>query len=69
MMSLAKHYFAKLRVYPVNNTCWNHALAVIRCARFSTCCQEWLILLDDVGDQRSLCMVNDQLVGNPKRKV
>jgi hypothetical protein len=28
-----------------------------------------LILLVDVGDQRSLCVVNDQLVGNPKRKV
>jgi hypothetical protein len=29
----------------------------------------FLILLVDVGDQRSLCMVIDQLVGNPKRKV
>jgi hypothetical protein len=28
-----------------------------------------LILLVDVGDQRSLCVVKDQLVGNPKRKV
>jgi hypothetical protein len=28
-----------------------------------------VILQVDVGDQRSLCMVNDQLVGNPKRKV
>jgi hypothetical protein len=28
-----------------------------------------VILLVDVGDQRSLCVVNDQLVGNPKRKV
>jgi hypothetical protein len=28
-----------------------------------------LILLVDVEDQRSLCVVNDQLVGNPKRKV
>jgi hypothetical protein len=28
-----------------------------------------MILLVDVGDQRSLCMANDQLVGNPKRKV
>jgi hypothetical protein len=23
----------------------------------------------DVEDQRSMCVVNDQLVGNPKRKV
>jgi hypothetical protein len=29
----------------------------------------FLILLVDVGDQRSLCVVNDQPVGNPKRKV
>jgi hypothetical protein len=30
----------------------------------------WLvILLVDVGDRRSLCVVNDQPVGNPKRKV
>jgi hypothetical protein len=28
-----------------------------------------VILLVNVGDQRSLCVVNDQLVGNPKRKV
>jgi hypothetical protein len=28
-----------------------------------------LILLVDVGDQRSLCVVNDQPIGNPKRKV
>jgi hypothetical protein len=28
-----------------------------------------LMLLVDVGDQRSLCVVNDQPVGNPKRKV
>jgi hypothetical protein len=28
-----------------------------------------LILQVDVGDHRSLCVVNDQLVGNPKRKV
>jgi hypothetical protein len=28
-----------------------------------------VILLVDVGDQRSLCVVNDQPVGNPKRKV
>jgi hypothetical protein len=33
-MSLAKHYFAKLRVFPINNTCLNHALAVMWCARF-----------------------------------
>jgi hypothetical protein len=30
---------------------------------------DYLILLVDVGDQRSLCVVNDQPVGNPKRKV
>jgi hypothetical protein len=30
---------------------------------------KWLILLVDVGDQRSFCMVNDQPIGNPKRKV
>jgi hypothetical protein len=34
MMSLAKHYFAKLRAFPKNNTCRNHALAVIWCASF-----------------------------------
>jgi hypothetical protein len=28
-----------------------------------------VILKVDVGDQRSLCVVNDQPVGNPKRKV
>jgi hypothetical protein len=28
-----------------------------------------LILQVDVEDQRSLCMVNDQPIGNPKRKV
>jgi hypothetical protein len=28
-----------------------------------------VILLVDVGDQRSLCVVNDQPIGNPKRKV
>jgi hypothetical protein len=28
-----------------------------------------LMLLVDVEDQRSLCVVNDQPVGNPKRKV
>jgi hypothetical protein len=28
-----------------------------------------LILQVDVKDQRSLCVVNDQPVGNPKRKV
>jgi hypothetical protein len=28
-----------------------------------------LILQVDVGDQRSLCVVNDQPIGNPKRKV
>jgi hypothetical protein len=32
-------------------------------------CRGGVILLVDVGDQRSLCVVNDQPVGNPKRKV
>jgi hypothetical protein len=32
--------------------------------------QRWSMILQvDVGDQRSLCVVNDQPVGNPKRKV
>jgi hypothetical protein len=34
MMSLAKQHFAKLRAFPKNNTCLNHALAVIWCASF-----------------------------------
>jgi hypothetical protein len=35
----------------------------------ATAPEKRLILQDDVGDQRSLCVVNDQPVGNPKRKV
>jgi hypothetical protein len=35
----------------------------------ATAPEKRLILLVDVGDQRSLCVVNDQPVGNPKRKV
>jgi hypothetical protein len=58
MMSWAKHFFAKLRVFPANNTCLNHALTVIWCARFLpvacscavivlcsatvACCWQWL---------------------------
>jgi hypothetical protein len=33
-MSLAKHFFAKLRAFLSNNTCLKHALAVIWCACF-----------------------------------
>jgi len=35
----------------------------------ATALEKRLILQVDVGDQWFLCVVNDQPVGNPKRKV
>jgi hypothetical protein len=43
-------------------------ITVTGCYKKSIECTR-VILQVDVGDQRSLCVVNDQPVGNPKRKV
>jgi hypothetical protein len=42
---------------------------IILLRSLATAPEKQLMLLDDVGDRRSLCVVNDQPVGNPKRKV
>jgi hypothetical protein len=56
MMSLAKHFFAKLRAFPRNNTWLNHALAMVWCACFlpvawsgaaKMCCLLLLLARDD----------------------
>jgi hypothetical protein len=49
--------------------CVKTPLAEVFYSSPATAPEKRLILQIDVEDQRSLCVVNDQPVGNPKRKV